>query len=66
MSPTAGRIEAIDQHTCLLHTGSDSLDEIALYVGLIGFDFEILDPPELLDHVRALTDRLALATRPRR
>ncbi|MER6007527.1 YafY family protein [Nonomuraea angiospora] len=66
MSPTAGRIEAIDQHTCLLHTGSDSLDEIALYVGLTGFDFEVLDPPELLDRIRALTDRFARATRPRR
>jgi predicted DNA-binding transcriptional regulator YafY len=63
VAPTAGRIEAIDQHTCLLHTGSNSLDEIAVYIGLTGFDFEVLDPPELLEHVRALANRLGRAAR---
>jgi predicted DNA-binding transcriptional regulator YafY len=62
-SPTAGRLEAVDEHTCLLHTGSNSLDQLALYVALKGVDFEILDPPELVDHVRALADRLRRAGR---
>jgi len=62
-SPTAGRLEAIDDHTCVLHTGSNSLDQLALYVGLKGVDFEVLDPPELVDHLRALADRLGRAAR---
>ncbi len=47
-SPAASRLEAVDQHSCVLHTGSNSLDELALYVALKGFDFQVLDPPELI------------------
>ena len=48
----------MDQHTCLLHTGSDSLDELALHVAVKGFDFQVLDPPELVPVLRALSGRL--------
>jgi predicted DNA-binding transcriptional regulator YafY len=61
VSPTAGRLEPIDDHTCLLHAGANSLEQLALYVGLKGVDFEVLDPPELIAHVRALTERFARA-----
>jgi predicted DNA-binding transcriptional regulator YafY len=63
-SPAAGRLEAVDENSCVLHTGSDSLDELALYVALKGFDFEVLDPPELVPVVRALADRLGRAAGP--
>src|SRR6516225_3266423 len=36
-SPTAGRLEAAGPDACILHTGSNSLDELALFVGLKGF-----------------------------
>jgi predicted DNA-binding transcriptional regulator YafY len=58
VSPTVGRLEALDDETCLLHTGSNSLDEIAVYVGLMGFEFDVLDPPELAGHIRVLAARL--------
>jgi predicted DNA-binding transcriptional regulator YafY len=57
--PTVGAIEVIDAHTCLLSTGSDSLDELAVYIGLFGFPFHIQEPPELVDHIRGLAARLA-------
>ncbi|GAB3809278.1 helix-turn-helix transcriptional regulator [Micromonospora zhanjiangensis] len=60
--PTVGVIEAVDPHTCLLHAGSNSLDEIAVYVALFGFRFRIEQPPELITHMRRLTARLADAT----
>jgi predicted DNA-binding transcriptional regulator YafY len=60
-SPSAGRLEAVDEHSCVLHTGSNSLDELALYVAVKGFDFEVLDPPELIPVLRALSGRLARA-----
>jgi hypothetical protein len=60
-SPAAGRLEAVDQHTCVLHTGSNSLDERALHIALKGFEFEVLDPPELIPVLRALSDRLRQA-----
>ncbi|MEU6077179.1 YafY family protein [Micromonospora sp. NPDC047074] len=61
-SPTAGRLERVDEHSCVLHVGSGSLDEIALHVALKGIDFQVLDPPELVDHVRNLAARLDRAT----
>ncbi|MBF6330505.1 helix-turn-helix transcriptional regulator [Nocardia transvalensis] len=59
--PTIGVIEAVDEHSCLLHTGSNSLDEIAVYVGLFGFPFRVHEPPELVDHLRGLIQRLSAA-----
>jgi predicted DNA-binding transcriptional regulator YafY len=56
--PTAGQLEAVDEHSCILHTGSNSLDELALYVALKGFDFQVLHPPELVPVLRATADRL--------
>ncbi len=60
--PTIGVVEAVDAASCLLHTGSNSLDELALYVALIGFRFRIHEPAELITHVRDLAARLAEAT----
>lgn len=57
--PTIGAIEAVDADRCLLHAGSDSLDDLALYVGRFGFRFRIHEPPELINHVRDLATRLA-------
>jgi predicted DNA-binding transcriptional regulator YafY len=57
-SPAAGRLEAAGPDACVLHTGSNSLDELALYVGLKGFDFQVLDPPELVPVLRSLSERL--------
>jgi predicted DNA-binding transcriptional regulator YafY len=59
---TAGRLEAIDDHSCLLHTWSDWLGGIAVYVALIGVDFTVLEPPELIEQVRELAGRFARAT----
>ena len=57
-SPAAGRLEAAGPDACVLHTGSNSLDELALYVGLKGFDFQVLGPPELIGVLRSLSGRL--------
>ena len=63
-SPAAGRLEAVDQDTCILHTGSNSLEELALYVAVKGFGFRVLDPPELIPVLRRLADRLREAAEP--
>ncbi|MBX6383270.1 MAG: YafY family transcriptional regulator [Microbispora sp.] len=59
LPPTAGQLEAVDDTSCLLRTGANSLDKLALYIGLMGADFEVLEPAELRDHVRALAERFA-------
>ncbi|GGM55803.1 DNA-binding transcriptional regulator [Micromonospora sonchi] len=61
--PTVGVIEAVDPHTCLLHTGSNSLDELTIYVALFGFRFQVHGPPELIAHIQDLAKRLTDAVR---
>jgi predicted DNA-binding transcriptional regulator YafY len=60
-SPRASRVEPVDDQTCLLYAGSNSLDQLALYVALKDVDFDVLEPPELVARVRALGDRLSRA-----
>ena len=57
-SPAAGRLEAAGPRACILHTGSNSLDELALYIAVKGFDFQVLDPPELMPVLHTLAGRL--------
>lgn len=58
-----GTLEPIDDHRCLLRTGSDWLDGLAIYIAGIGVDFEIAEPPELIERVRLLGLRFADAAR---
>jgi predicted DNA-binding transcriptional regulator YafY len=62
--PTLGVVEPVDDRTCLLRIGSDSLDHLAVWVAAFGFDFEVREPPELVEHLRTLTARLLRAVRP--
>jgi predicted DNA-binding transcriptional regulator YafY len=56
-----GAVEPLDAQSCVLVTGADSLDTIALYLGLLGVDFSVDEPPELVEHVRRLADRYSRA-----
>ncbi len=62
VSPAVGVVEAVDEHTCVLHTGADTVDVLAVHLGLLGAPFEVTDPPELVAHVRELARRYATAT----
>jgi len=59
--PAAGTLEAMDDEKCLLHTGTSSLDTLSVYLALIGYDFEIVEPPELIERIRWLTLRFTRA-----
>ncbi|MFJ3902793.1 helix-turn-helix transcriptional regulator [Streptomyces sp. NPDC090025] len=56
-----GVLTAEGEHSCLLRTGAHSLDVMVIHVAMIGFEFEVLDPPELTGRVRALRDLLTRA-----
>ncbi|MEO6083458.1 MAG: YafY family protein [Umezawaea sp.] len=60
-SPTSVTLEAIDESTCLMTTGAERLDALAIHLAVLGFDFEVLEPPELREHLRALGARLTRA-----
>ncbi|GII62887.1 DNA-binding transcriptional regulator [Sphaerisporangium krabiense] len=61
INPAVGVVEAIDAHTCVLHTGADTPHTLAVHLGLLDLDFEVTEPPELVDHIRALAGRYARA-----
>jgi hypothetical protein len=62
IGPAVGTVEAVDDHTCVLHTGADTVETLGVYLGLLGADFHVTEPPELLAHLRGLADRYARAT----
>ena len=55
-------MEAVDERTCVLDTGADTIDTLAVYLGMLGVDFEVSEPPELVEYVRKLADRYRRAT----
>jgi predicted DNA-binding transcriptional regulator YafY len=65
ITPAVGQVEAVDERTCVLHTGADSLDTLAVYLGLLGVDFEVREPPELVALLEELSARYGRAVRPR-
>jgi predicted DNA-binding transcriptional regulator YafY len=60
--PSYGALEPVNENTCLLRTGAHWLGGLAVYVAMIGVDFEVLEPPELVEQVRVLADRFQRAT----
>jgi predicted DNA-binding transcriptional regulator YafY len=59
--PQAVLVEALDDRTCAVHAGADTLHQLALHLLLLDTDFEVDEPPELIDELRLLAGRLANA-----
>ena len=57
INPAVGIVEPIDDETCLLITGADSVATMAVYVGLLDMDIRVDDPPELVDRMKVLSRR---------
>ncbi|HEY0816901.1 MAG TPA: hypothetical protein VGE11_26805 [Pseudonocardia sp.] len=48
-------------NTSMLVTGSDSLEVLAVYIGMLGLDFRVDGPPALVEHLRRVGERYARA-----
>lgn len=59
ISPSDGQLEAEGPDSCLLRTGAGSLDVMVIHVMLMGVEFEVLEPAELVEAIRTAHDRLA-------
>jgi predicted DNA-binding transcriptional regulator YafY len=57
-----GRIEPIDDRTCEYRTGDDNLGWLATRVATLDADFDVHEPPELIDRLEAMARRLRRAT----
>jgi predicted DNA-binding transcriptional regulator YafY len=60
--PGMGVLEAIDDASCLLHTGADSPWALSWMITSIDTDFTVTDPPELVEQIEMLAHRCAAAT----
>jgi predicted DNA-binding transcriptional regulator YafY len=57
INPAVGVVEAIDDRSCVLATGADSVQTVAVYLGLLDLDFDVSEPPELIARLRMLAGR---------
>jgi predicted DNA-binding transcriptional regulator YafY len=66
--PPAVLVEAVDDHSCIVSAGSDTPHMLAVWLGMLDADFEVEDPPELVERLLTLADRYrraVVAGRPR-
>jgi predicted DNA-binding transcriptional regulator YafY len=56
-----GVIEPIDAHTSEYSTGDDDLRWLAFRIAMLDVDFDVHEPPELVEHLRSLASRLRRA-----
>ncbi|WP_344594192.1 YafY family protein [Actinomadura vinacea] len=55
-------IEPIDEHRCRLNGNSDTLEWLASRLIMLGCEFEVHEPQELIDYLRELSGRAARAS----
>jgi predicted DNA-binding transcriptional regulator YafY len=60
--PSAGVLEAIDEKSCVLSGGSNSLDSITFHLLMLGIEFQVHEPDELVQHIGRLALLLTGAT----
>jgi predicted DNA-binding transcriptional regulator YafY len=56
-----GSVQPLDDKTCEYRTGDDDLDWLAIRISMFGVDFEVHEPPELGERLRAMARRLERA-----
>jgi predicted DNA-binding transcriptional regulator YafY len=56
-----GRLEEIDARSCRWRTGDDDLDWLAVRALMLGVDLDVIEPPELAEHLAALGARASRA-----
>ncbi len=62
VSPTSAVVRPLDGQSCELRTGSNHLDAMAIYIGLLGFEMTVREPAELLEVMHTLGERLLRST----
>jgi predicted DNA-binding transcriptional regulator YafY len=61
INPTVGVVEAVDDAHSVLVTGGDSVEVVAVWIGMLGLDFHVTEPPELVEALRVQARRYAAA-----
>jgi hypothetical protein len=61
-----GIVESVDENTCVLITGAESLEVVAVYIGMLGLDFHVTAPAALVEHLKIIGERYLRAVEPPR
>jgi predicted DNA-binding transcriptional regulator YafY len=56
-----GTVEDIDEESCTYRSGDDNLDWLAMRIATLGVEFEVHEPPELIEALGALAARIGRA-----
>ena len=62
INPAVGTVEPVGEGQSVLVTGADSIATLAVYVGMLGMDFTVTEPADLVDELRTVSERYARAT----
>ncbi|MFC7495593.1 MULTISPECIES: helix-turn-helix transcriptional regulator [unclassified Nocardioides] len=61
INPAVGTVEAVSDTESDLVTGGDSIEVVAVWISMLGLDFTVTEPPELVANLRELSHRYARA-----
>lgn len=61
--PSVGRLQREDADSCVLEVGAPRIEGMAYHLAILDVDFEVLEPPELAEHVRRVGRRLMAASK---
>jgi predicted DNA-binding transcriptional regulator YafY len=61
----AGDLRPVDEESCRWHSPQDTIDWLAVRLALLGCDFTVHEPVELVDHMRQLGTRITRAVTPK-
>jgi len=59
-----GAVTPLGAERCEIRMSDDNLDWLATRIAMVGFDFEVSEPPELVERLEAIAARIGRATRP--
>jgi len=62
IGPWIGTVEPLDEASCVLTTGADRVEQLAVYLGFLDADFRVSEPPELVEQLRLLAVRYGAST----
>ncbi|MEQ3554109.1 YafY family protein [Pseudonocardia nematodicida] len=61
VTPASGTVTDLGDGRCELVLGAWTLDSLGVWLGAFGVDFQVLEPPELIEHLDVLAARFARA-----
>jgi predicted DNA-binding transcriptional regulator YafY len=53
-----GSVEPLGDDACEYRTSDDNLDWLAMRIGMVGCEFRVHEPPELVEHMRHVAERM--------